>query len=38
MDKEKMAMRYYSVMKKNKIMFAGKWLELEIMLSEISQI
>jgi hypothetical protein len=32
-------MKFYSVIKKNKIMsFAGKWMELEmIMLSEISQ-
>jgi hypothetical protein len=32
-------MKYYSSIKKNEIMlFAGKWMEPEIMLSEISQI
>jgi hypothetical protein len=31
-------MEYYSDIKKNEIMsFVGKWMELEIMLSEISQ-
>ena len=31
-------MEYYSVLKENKMTFAGKWVELEnIMLSEISQ-
>jgi hypothetical protein len=31
-------MKYYSAIKKNEIMsFAGKWVELEIMLSKISQ-
>jgi hypothetical protein len=31
-------MEYYSAVKKNEIMsFAGKWMELEITLSEISQ-
>jgi hypothetical protein len=31
-------MGYYSVIKRNEIMwFAGKWMELEIMLNEISQ-
>jgi hypothetical protein len=32
-------MEYYSAIKKNEIMvFAGKWIEIEIMLSEISQV
>jgi hypothetical protein len=31
-------MEYYSAIKKNEILsFAGKWMELKIMLSEISQ-
>jgi hypothetical protein len=30
-------MEYNSPIKKNEIMFAGKWMELEILLSEISQ-
>jgi hypothetical protein len=31
-------MEYYSVTKKNEMLFAGKWMELEIiMLREISQ-
>jgi hypothetical protein len=31
-------MEYYSAMKKNEIMsLAGKWMEMEIKLSEISQ-
>jgi hypothetical protein len=42
MDKGNMAyyiMEYYSTIKENGIMlFAGKWMELEIMLTKISQI
>jgi hypothetical protein len=31
-------MEYYSAMKKNELFsFAGKWMELEIILSEVSQ-
>jgi hypothetical protein len=38
MDKENVyTVEYYSAIKKNEIMsFAGKWMELEIMSSEIS--
>jgi hypothetical protein len=40
MNKERYiyTMKYYSIIEKNEMMsFAGKWMELEIMLSKIGQ-
>jgi hypothetical protein len=39
LEKQEFSMEFYSATIKNEILsFAGKWMELEIILSEISQV
>jgi hypothetical protein len=39
LEKQEFSMEFYSATKKNEILsFAGKWMEMEIILSEISQV
>jgi hypothetical protein len=38
-NKKKFSMEFYSATKRNEILsFAGKWMEMEIIISEISQV